>query len=460
MNDQYSALYASFKWYVPSQFNISQMCVHRWASNPLEGRRPAIFGEDEFGDSMRCSYGTLAETTSKLANGLIRMGVTQGDRVAIAMAQGPEYVAACMAVLGVGGVVVPLSAILSAQQITARVIDAQIRVAIVDSANVPSLLQAQSHYPALGQIIGFGFQHEATISWASLLARQNTAFRVAATQASSPAFLIYPMRTEAPLKGVVLPHSVLIGVLPGFVASQNWFPQTHDVFWTQADWTSPEGLFDGLLPCLYFGRPIVGLQGNYSVQRTLEALEQYKVTNINVPWSALRAVMVESPDLNPQHLSLRAITATGAHPTPSVHEWYDAILGISPNHAYGHAEAGYLVGHSNRWPARHGSMGRAYPGHLVTVLDQSGRVCPAGVTGEIAVNRFDVHGFTDPVMFLGYWQNDEATTARFKRDWFLTGDLATIDRDGYFWFEGHKQQAAPPPNGDGETAPGPVSLSL
>lgn len=461
MNDQYSALYASYKWYVPSQFNISEVCVHRWATNPLEGRRPAILGEDEFGDALRCSYGQLADTTCKLANGLLRMGVAQGDRVVVAMAQGPEFVAACMAILGVGAIVVPLSSILTAQQVTARVVNAQAKIAIVDSANIPSLLQAQSRYPALGQIIGFGFQHEATLSWSSLLARQNNSFRPAPTSAQSPAFLVYPMATDAPLQGIVLSHSTLIGQLPGFVASQNWFPQPEDIFWTQSDWTTPDGLLNGLLPCLYFGRPIVGLQGNHSVQRTLNALINNKVTNISVPWSALRAVMVESPDLNPGQFSLRAIMATGTHPTPTIHEWCEAILGLSPNHVYGVTEAAYLIGHSHlRWPARPGSMGRAYPGHLVSVLDEAGRVCPAGAVGEIAVNRFDLNGFRDPAIFLGYWQQDDETAKRFRHNWFLTGDLASIDRDGYFWFAGHKQHSLAATSPTHENQTGPVSLSL
>ncbi len=437
MNDQYPALYASFRWHVPAYVNIAQLCVQRWASNPLQGRKPAIFTQDEFGEARRCSYGELANTTGKLAGGLRKMGVAQGDRVAVGMVQGPEFVAACMAILAVGAVVLPLSPVLNAQQVTARIIDAQAKVAIVDAANVPGVVHAQSVYPALAQIIGYGFQHEATLSWPSLLARQPDTFKVSDTTAQSPAFLVYPLSTDAPLKGALLPHSALIGLLPGFVASQNWFPQTHDVFWTEAHWSSPEGLLEGLLPCLYFGHPILGLQRGNNVDNTLEALAHYKVTNVNVSWSSLRAVMADLPDLDPHALSLRAISATGERPAPAIIEWFTSRFGLAPNPVWGPTETATVIGHSARWPGRDGSLGRAYPGHLVSVIDPDGRVCRAGITGEIAVNRFDINGFPDPVMFLGYWHNQTLTHEHLHHDWFLTGTKGHIDRDGYFWFDGH-----------------------
>lgn len=85
MNDQYSELYPSYQWFVPSQFNIAQACVHRWAENPVEGRRIAIFHENELGQREVWTYSRLSETANQLASGLVKMGVMPGDRVAIVM---------------------------------------------------------------------------------------------------------------------------------------------------------------------------------------------------------------------------------------------------------------------------------------------------------------------------------------------------------------------------------------
>ncbi len=81
-------------------------------------------------------------------------------------------------------------------------------------------------------------------------------------------------------------------------------------------------------------------------------------------------------------------------------------------------------------------MGKAYPGHRVAVIDDNGHECAVGVPGDVAVNRYDVHGAPDPVFFLGYWNNEAATQAKFTGDWCRTGDMARRDADGYLWYEG------------------------
>jgi acetyl-CoA synthetase len=81
-------------------------------------------------------------------------------------------------------------------------------------------------------------------------------------------------------------------------------------------------------------------------------------------------------------------------------------------------------------------MGRAYPGHRVAVIDEAGQECAPGVVGDVALNRFDVHGQADPIFFLGYWKNEAATRGKFTGDWCRTGDLAIRDEDGYLWYQG------------------------
>ena len=112
-------------------------------------------------------------------------------------------------------------------------------------------------------------------------------------------------------------------------------------------------------------------------------------------------------------------------------------LGITVNEMFGQTEINYIVGNCNKfYPARPGSMGKAYPGHRVAVIDDAGAVCPVGVAGDVAVNRCDIHGHPDPVFFLGYWKNEAATRAKYTGDWCRTGDLATQDAQGYLWYQG------------------------
>jgi acetyl-CoA synthetase len=87
-------------------------------------------------------------------------------------------------------------------------------------------------------------------------------------------------------------------------------------------------------------------------------------------------------------------------------------------------------------------MGRAYPGHRVAVIDEDGHECADGVPGDVALHRCDVHGQPDPIFFLGYWNQSEATTRKFTGDWCRTGDLAARDADGYLWYQGRADDVA------------------
>ncbi|WP_442596832.1 AMP-binding protein [Parapusillimonas sp. JC17] len=433
MNDQYSELYSSYQWLVPSQFNIAQACVHRWAENPFEGRRIAIYHENELGQREVWTYSRLAETCGKLANGLLKMGVQPGDRVAVTMEQRPELAAAHMAILSIGAITTPLSGY-PYDHLTACLNDADIRVAITDADSAPGLLGAQARRPALTQIVGLDLDHEAVIPWRTLLARQMPDLKLVSTRPATPALLFYGQPDTQAL-GTLLPHGALIGSLPGFVASQNWLPQKGDIFWTPSAWSTHAGLALGILPALYFGLPVLSVAGYVSAQRALELLERYQVTNVHFPAALLADIMGHTPSPRQQHqLALRAVASHDGQLDQPARDWCANALGCPVNQTLSRNEASYLLGDSYRkWPPMAGSIGKPYPGHRIAVLDSLGRPCATGKRGEIALHRYDQYGHPDPSLFLGYWGNDAAGQARFRGDWFLTGVRAWIDDNGYYW---------------------------
>lgn len=440
MNDQYQALYQSFLWLVPTQFNIAQACCHRWASSSPDARRIAIYYEDETGNREVWTYARLAEAVNRLANGLVKMGVGRGDRVAAVLGQRPETVVAHMAIYSVGAVVLPLSVLLDAKALQSRLRDSETRAAIVDHAASANLLAVSGNCPNLQQIIGIGFADERVLPWRSLLARQPGEFKTLATRSSDPAILLYASDASDAPKGILLPHGALIGNLPGFVASQDWFPRPADVFWSPADWTWTGGMLNALLPTLYFGHPIVSTRGYFSVERAFELMERYQVTNTFLLPSTLKRMMKTVPEpCGRYRLALRAIVSTGESLGETVFDWCQSALGVTPNEMFGQTEMNYVAGNSQkRWPTKPGSMGRPYPGHQIALLDDAGQPVAAGETGEIAIRRYDIHGYPDPVLFLGYWRDEAATQAKFKDDWCLTGDLARMDTDGYLWYAGQR----------------------
>ena len=438
MSDQYQSLYETFRWLVPTHFNIGVECCHRWAQSSADARRIALFFENESGQREVWTYERLSLTANQLANGLVRMGVQQGDRVAVIMGQRPETVVAHMAIYSVGAVVLPLSSLFGPEALEQRIKDAECRVALFDDASSNNLLSSLPRCPKLTQLVGVDVQDERVLPWKSLLARQSTEFKPVLTRANDPAILLYTSGTTGAPKGAMIPHRALMGNLPGFVASQNWFPQTGDVFWSPADWAWTGGLMDALLPTLYFGQPIVGTQGRFSAERAFEIMERYGVTNTFLFPTALKQMMKSVPRPHETYkLSLRALMSAGESVGETVFNWCQTELGVTPNEMFGQTEMNYLIGNSHaKWPAKPGSMGRAYPGHRVAVIDDDGQPVKTGEVGEIALHRHDIHGHLDPILFLGYWKNEAASTEKFTGDWCRTGDLARQDEDGYFWYAG------------------------
>jgi acetyl-CoA synthetase len=110
---------------------------------------------------------------------------------------------------------------------------------------------------------------------------------------------------------------------------------------------------------------------------------------------------------------------------------------VTINEMFGQTEMNYIVGNSHAlWPAKPGSMGRPYPGHRIALIDDAGAEVGDGELGEVAVNRVAPDGERDPVFFLEYFNNPEATARKFSGEWCRTGDLATRDGDGYLWYQG------------------------
>ncbi len=438
MVDQYASLYESFEWLVPTHFNIGHACCHRWANHPTDARKIALFDENETGQREVWTYERLAATANQLANGLIRMGVTRGDRVALILGQRPETVVAHIAIYSVGAVVLPLSNLFGPEALEQRLRDAQVRIALFDDLSAPNVLACLARCPTLTQLVGVNVEDERVLSWNKLLVRQPTTFKPVVTRADEPAILLYTSGTTGAPKGALLPHSVLLGNLPGFVASQNWFPHPKDVFWSPADWAWTGGLMDALLPTLYFGQPIVGTRGRFSPERAFDILERYQVTNTFLFPTALKQMMktIARPH-DTYQLSLRCIMSGGESVGDTVFAWCEQALGIAPNEMFGQTEMNYLIGNSHqKWSARSGSMGKPYPGHRISVLREDGTSAETDEVGEVALNRFDIHGHPDPILFLGYWRNEAATDEKFTGDWCRTGDLARVDAQGYYWYAG------------------------
>lgn len=449
--DHHATLHAGFRWQVPEHFNLAEVCAARWARERPQA--VAIRYEHEDGRAARFTYGDLQANANRLSNALRGLGVQRGDRVAIVMPQRFETAVAHIAVAQLGAVAMPLSMLFGPDALEYRLQHSEAVAAIVDESAIANLRAARPQCPSLRCVIAAGeAAGQGDIDWGAALEAERAAFTAVRTKADEAAVLIYTSGTTGPPKGALIPHRALIGNLTGFVCSQNWYPQDDAVFWSPADWAWTGGLMDALLPTLYFGGQIVAFQGRFGAERALELMARHGVTHTFLFPTALKAMMKAVPVPGERYpLQLRAIMSAGEAVGDAVFAWCRDALGVVVNEMFGQTEINYIVGNCGRyvdaqgrehpgWPARPGSMGRAYPGHRIAVIDDAGRECPRGTPGDVAVHRLDGHGHPDPVFFLGYWKNDEATRAKFTGDpansWCRTGDTAVMDEDGYLWYQG------------------------
>ena len=457
-DDAYGELHGGFHWHVPRRFNIAQVCCARWARSAAGAARVAVAWEHEDGPCGELTYGELQAQADRLSHALVRLGVRRGDRVAVVMPQRPQTAVANMALFQMGAVAMPLSMLFGPDALAYRLQDSGAVAALVDETSIVNLQRVRADCPALRTVVAVGgAAGQGDIDWEAALGRGRQPFTPCATLADDPAVLIYTSGTTGPPKGALIPHRALIGNLTGFVCSQNWFGsgpagRSDEVFWSPADWAWTGGLMDALLPTLYFGRPIVAFQGRFTPERAFTLLEHHRVTHTFLFPTALKAMMKAEPEPAARYrLRLRAVMSAGEAVGDAVFHWCERALGVTVNEMFGQTEINYIVGNCASyvaadgtrrpaWPARPGSMGRAYPGHRVAVIDDEGRVCPRGTPGDVAVHRLDVHGRPDPVFFLGYWNNESATRAKYTGDpaasWCRTGDTAIMDADGYLWYQG------------------------
>jgi acetyl-CoA synthetase len=453
--DNYARMHAGFRWQVPEYFNIAQVCCTRWAREPGAARRVAIRAHGAPEGRQFLSYLELQQRADALSHVLVEMGVKRGDRVAIVMPQRFATAVAYMAVFQLGAVAMPLSMLFGPEALEYRLQNSEAVVAICDESSIENVVAIRAQCPSLREIIGVGgAAADADVAYETALAAyMGQTFEAVRTKADDGAVLIYTSGTTGPPKGAYLAHRAMIGNLPGFVCSQNWFGfdgktnrKTDAVFWSPADWAWTGGLMDALLPTLYFGRPIVAFNGRFSPELAFTLMQEHGVTHTFLFPTALKAMMKAYPAPELQfHLKLQAMMSAGEAVGDAVFAYCRDHLGVVVNEMFGQTEINYVVGNCSMngktgggigWPAKPGSMGRAYPGHRIAVIDEDGRECPAGVPGDVAVNRYDLHGHPDPIFFLGYWKNDGATRGKFTGDWCRTGDLATRDDDGYLWYQG------------------------
>ncbi len=422
--DNYNDIYRQFRWQVPARYNIGVDVCDRWAAQ--EPDRLALLHVKSDGREDAIGYGALRETSNRLANVLRAHGVNRGDRVAIMLPQMPEVAAAHVAIYKLGAVALPIAVLFGPDALSYRLQNSGAKALLTDTQGLAKLDGIRGEAPELACIVS------VDDGFADLLARASPDFTPVDTAADDPAMMIYTSGTTGQPKGALHAHRVLLGHLPGIELPHFPFPQSGDRYWTPADWAWAGGLLDALLPSLHYGVPVVAYKfDKFDPERAFALMAQTQVRNAFIPPTALRMMRAAPSPRGRYDFKLRSVASGGESLGVEALEWGKYAFGLAINEFYGQTECNLVLGScAQLGMLKAGAIGKPVPGHSVAVIGRDGQPLKAGEVGQIAVKR------PDPVMFLQYWGNPQATRDKFIGDWMTTGDQGVTDEEGYITFVG------------------------
>jgi acetyl-CoA synthetase len=406
----YEEAVAAHEWHVPDRYNIAVDVCDKHDAGKL-----AMIHEDPDGNVREVKWGELQELSNRFANVLRAHGVEQGDRVAMLLPPTPETAAAFFGTYKSAAILLSMSVLYGDDGIKHRVTDSQAKVLVTNEANRdrvdPSLVD---HVLLLDD---------------ELLQSGDPSFDVVDTAADDPAQLYYSSGTTGLAKGIIHAHRYLL--------AHEEFIYCHDVqdgerFHGMGEWAWAAGIAPLLGPWRYGAIQLVlQRKGGFDPHKQLDFLSRHEATNVFTTPTAMRSMMAieNAGEQYPQ--KFRIVCSAGEPLNPEAIRWFREQYGITVLDYYGLTESYPLVANYPFMKVREGSMGKPMPGWDVQILDEDEQPLPQGERGEICLRAR-----SNPHYPLGYWNNDEASEETFGGEWFHTKDAASLDDDGYVWYEG------------------------
>ena len=359
------------------------------------------------------------------------LGVERGDRVAVFLPQRGEAALAHLAAFTLGAISVPLSPLFRADALRHRLSSSGARVLVTDTEHYEFVRGLRAELPRLTTVLCCDGVPPGTESFEATLRTTTVRAEPVDTGSDEPAMLVYTSGTSGLPKGALHAHRFLPGRLSGFelIHALEQQPSVDRPFWTPADWAWIGGLVDCVLTPWVFGCPVLAFhRRGFDPYQTFELLLRARVRSLFLPPTAMHKLRKAEESAASYDFGVFSVHTAGEPLPADTYRWAAKTFG-RVFELYGMTEVGALVGSSPYFDVRPGAMGKPYPGHDVVLLDGQ-RVVEGVGEGEIAVRR------GDPGLFLGYWEDEEGTAARFRGDFFVTGDVARRDEDGYLWYLG------------------------
>lgn len=391
--------------------------------------RQAIRWLDAQQNRRTISYADLIQKMNQYANAFTERGLQKGDRVLVIIPRLPEAYFVFLGCLKAGIVPISCSEMLRASDLEYRMEHSSATAVIAYEAFTSEVDKITSSVAALDNKLVIG---NATNNWISLDAlaeKQPTSFTAVATKRDDMAFLSYTSGTTGKPKGVV--HSHGWGYAHIRTAASKWLcVREGDLVWATAAPGWQKWIWSPFLSTIMLGATAFVYHGSFEPHTYLQLLQDEKVNVLCCTPTEYR-IMAKIDNLKDYNLaSLRSAVSAGEPLNRPVIETFMNNFGLKVRDGYGQTENTLLIGTLENTELRPGSMGVPTPGNIVRIIDHEGNEAPVGEVGDIAVHK------SSPALFKEYYREPERTQAAFRGEWYITGDQAKCDEDGYFWFEG------------------------
>jgi len=420
---------STFTWERPESFNFVRDVIDQWSDSDPD--KPAMLWVNDNGDEINKTFAEISVASRKLCNVLVAAGIERGETVILMLGRNIEWWETFTAVLRMGAVISPGTTQLSAKDLEYRINASSATCIVTDQSNaakVEAVIEQCRNIKAKLIIDGTA---DGWLGYQGAMAGASDTFDTVDTRSDENAMCYFTSGTTGYPRMCIHTHAYPIGHQ---ITGKYWLDlkpddlhwNISDTGWAKAAWSSYFG------PWTCGAALFVHHATGFNAAQTLGLIEKYPITTLCGAPTIYRMLVLE--DLTEYHFSsLRHCVGAGEPLNPEIIETWKQATGITIRDGYGQTETVILCGSFPCIEPRFGSMGKPAPGIALAVVDNDGNEVPENTEGDIAVR---VLPEKPQGLFKEYKDNPEKTAETFKGEWYLTGDRAYVDEDGYFWFVG------------------------
>ncbi|KXA39020.1 acetate--CoA ligase [Staphylococcus lugdunensis] len=428
-NFDWNEVEKAFSWYKTGKINMAYECIDRHVDDGKGDKIALNYKDNERQEQY--TFSDIQHLSNQAANVLVEhANVQKGDRVFIFMPRTPELYFAFLGILKVGAIVGPLFEAFMEKAVTDRLANSEAKVVITTNKLLHRI--PQEKLPHLKKIIIVDDDvSDDYIDFNKLMQSASTSFNITWLQRDDGLILHYTSGSTGQPKGVLhVQQAMLLHYITGKYVLDL---QENDVYWCTADpgWVTGTsyGIFapwlNGVTNCIAGGR--------FTPEQWYKMIETFKVTIWYTAPTALRMLMSAGDDIVQKYnlSTLRSILSVGEPLNPEVIKWAKSAYGKRVLDTWWMTETGgHMIVNYPAMDVKLGSMGKPIPGVEAAIIDDEGNELPANRMGNLAIKK----GW--PSMMYEIWDNPEKYRSYFIGDWYISGDSAYKDEDGYFWFQG------------------------